>query len=506
MCLPVYLIYFSCHNLLYIQKPFFFLTSCFYSFILFFFSRHHCIHRQKTERPSGPCALTEYKETFKKFDNYQPARPIRPDAATKLSGVPLDGKTLYEQEYKQHALEPRKKREQAKYIKPSGAFDGASSYQYDYTEKSADKMPSARPAYQPATSDRPFSGTTVHKETYKPWDIPMMTGIRHPPAIRMPSGTFDHRTTFQNDFTGHPGVSGRQPIIPKEPTLSVGHGKFSDETTTRRDYTPKDARPEKSAKPPQYILHHSDPFDHKTTFQHNFPWPTGRPADSCKPMEMTRRSSLPLDSLTTHNMTYKPWEIARREGWKPKSGWVPPGDPFDCKTTFQHDYSGKEAAPAKSARPTYYRVEPGDFNDMTTHKDAFKPWEANARQSCKPKQDYSPQGKFDGATTFQTDYKGHSGDRRGPCIPKGSKLGFQGPHDFSTMYRDTFLGERPPSCPAKYLEMRRNISSRNGYVFKVDNNGHQFFKPPYVRESLERIAPVSPQHHQLSKSIEVLAI
>lgn len=450
--------------------------------------------------------MSEYKETYRKFDNYAPAAPIRPEGATKLSGVPLDGKTLYEQEYKKHPLEARKKREQAKYVKPNGTFDGTSSYQYNYTEKSAEKMKSARPAYQPATSDRPFSGTTVHKETYKPWEIPVMHGIRHQPAIRLPSGNFDHRTTFQNDFTGHPGHSGRQPIIPKEPTLSVGAGRFSDETTTRRDYTPKDARPEKSAKPPHYVLAHTDPFDHKTTFQHNFPWPDGRPADSCKPQEMTRRSSLPLDGMTTHNMTYKPWEVAKREGWKPKSGWVPPTDPFDSKTTFQHDYAGKSASPAKSARPYYNRVEPGEFADRTTHKEAFKSWEVNARQSCKPKQVYSPHGKFDGVTTFRTDFTGQQGNRRDMCVPKGSGLAFQGPQEFSTMYGNTYLGERPPSCPAKFLDLRKNTASRNGFVYKIDNNGHQFFKPPYVRESFERLPVNNSPMNNLSKSIEVLAV
>lgn len=469
--------------------------------------RHHCIHRPKSgSKPSGPCALTEYKDTYRKFSNFQPSKLVKQDAATKLSSMPLDGNTLYHQEYKEHELEPRKAREQAKYVKPTGAFDGTSSYQYDYTEKTADKMPSARPPYQPALSDRPFSGTTVHKETYKPWDIPVMHGIRQQPAIRLPTGAFDHKTTFQKDYTGHPGHTGRQPIKPIEPTLSVGAGKFSDETTTRTDYTPKDALPEKSAKPMQHILHHTDPFDHKTTFQHNYPWPTGRPADSCKPKEMTKRSSLPLDGMTTHNMTYKPWEIPKREGMKPKAGWLPPSDPFDCKTTFQHDYDGKLTSPAKSARPLYNRVEPGDFVDLTTHKDAFKPWETNARQSCKPKEVYLAHGKFDGATTFKTDYKGNQGPRRSLCVPKGSGLNFNGPQDFSTMYRDTYLGERPPSCPAKYLEMRRNTASRNGYVYKMDTNGHQYFKPPYVRESVEMI-PTPPQGiPQLTNSLEILAI
>ena len=138
-------------------------------------------------------------------------------------------------------------------------------------------MPSAKPKYHPTSYDRPFSGTTVHKETYRPWDLPLNHDIRPAAAIRLPTNKFDHKTTFQDDFKGHKGHPGREPIRPPEPALSVGGGKFSGQTTTRVDYTQKDARPQKSAKPPQRILKHTAPFDHHTTCQHTYKWPNGLP-------------------------------------------------------------------------------------------------------------------------------------------------------------------------------------------------------------------------------------
>ena len=218
------------------------------------------------------------------------------------------------------------------------------------------------------------------------------------------------------------------------------------------------------------------------------------PAESCRPEQMTMRSSQPLDSDTTHNMTYKPWDIQKRHGWKPRSGWVAPSDPFDHKTTFQHDYAGKPVAPAKSARPDYNKIAPGNFDGLTTHKDAFKPWEINARQSCRPMEGYKgPSGKFNGQTTFQTDFKGLNASRPDLCIPKEGGVSFDGPQEHSTMYRDTYLGERPPSCPAKYLEMRQNIRSSNGYLYTLDRNGHQFFKPPHLRsQSVAELPFASP--------------
>ena len=466
--------------------------------------RHHCVHHPKTnQKPFGPCAITEYKDTYKKFSSYTPAQAIRPDDATRRSSQPLDSTTLYKQEYIPHELGQRQKRDPAKYVKPDGNFDGISSYQHDYFAKQADKIPSAKPQYHHKTHDRPFSGTTVHKETYKPWDLPSSHGVRPPAAIRLPTSKFDHTTTFQDDYTKH-ALSGRQAIKPPEPALAINRGDFADETTTRHDYTPKDAERTKSAKPPHQVLRHTGPFGHDTTCQHTYRWPDGRPASSCRPETTVIQSDVPFDEDTTHNLTYKPWELPKKQSWKPRGGWVAPSDKFDHKTTFQHDYDGKNAGPAKSARPHYDRALPGYFDSMTTHKNAFKPWEVDPRQSCRPMGGYKgPHGKFDGQTTFQTDYRGYKAKRPDLCIPKESGVAFQGPQDFSTMYRDTYLGERPPSCPAKYLEARENVRSRNGYLFKMDRRGHQFFKPPWVKDSIQQL-PFSPPRR--AASVEILAV
>ena len=162
--------------------------------------------------------------------------------------------------------------------------------------------------------DRPFNGTTAYQETFKEWEIPVNQSIRHQSTIQLaPGRNVEYKTTSQQDFTEYPGEhsTGRQSIIPKETSLFIGKGKFSDETTSRYDYTPKDGGPEKSAKPPHYALQHNDPFDDKTTFKQNFLWwNDGKQAKSCKPKEATRQSDQPFDGLTTHNMTYRNWAVA----------------------------------------------------------------------------------------------------------------------------------------------------------------------------------------------------
>jgi len=438
--------------------------------------RHRCEHRPKLDnKPKGQCVFTEYKDTFKQFPNYEPVRPIKPDSATKMSDVPFDADTSYKQTYVHHVLKPHPRREQRKYTKPIGKVDGTSSYQYDYTEKFAMKMQSARPPHRPSTADRPFSDTTVHRETYQPWELSVRQGIYPPPAIKIPKDKFNHQTTFQGDFKGHKANS-REPIIIPEPALSISPGKFADETTTRKDYSAKDARPPKSAKPVQNLIQHVGPSNYRTTCQKTYRWPDGHPASSCKPSEMTYISSDPLDCDTTNNLTYQAWNVPKRKGRKPRNVWSAPADPFDHKTTFQHDYAGKSSEPAKSARPHYNKVYPGEFDGLTTHKNEFKTWEVNPRESFRPsKDDKGKSGKFDSLTTFQSDFKASQTSRPSLCIPKEGGFAFCGDQNFRTMYRDTYHGKIPPSCPARTLELNMGSESTTGHVYRMHHNGHQFF-------------------------------
>jgi len=428
--------------------------------------------------------FTEYKDTYRQFPSYEPVRAIKPDTV-KLDAGTFDADTSYKNAYVTHEVKPHPKREQAKYKKPIGKVDGTSSYQYDYTEKFAPKMPSARPPYRPTTADRPFNDTTVHRETYQPWELAMREGIRPPPAIKLPGGKFTHQSTFQEDFQGHK-AGGREAIRIPEPALSITPGKFADETTTRRDYTAKGCAPEKSAKPQQNVVRHKGPFDYKTTCQTTYAWRQGRPASSCKPPEMTHRSPEPLDCDTTNNLTYKAWQVPKIQGWKPRNGWVAPTDQFDHKTTFQHDYDGKPAEPAKSARPDYQKAHPGEFDGLTTHASEFKSWGVGPQKSYRPVEAYrNPHKKFDGETTFQTDFKAAQSSRPKLCIPKEGGVMFSGDQNFRTMYKDTYLGSRLPPCPAKTLEMRVGSPSKTGHMYTGDMNGHQYFS---VRDDTKKAA------------------
>lgn len=428
--------------------------------------------------------MTEYKDTYRKFSTYEPARPIVPDSGHRPSNQPFDGNTTYAGVFVPHNSMPIPKREPDKYVRPDGQFDGTSSYQKDFFPKKPQAVQSAKPAYN-RPENKPFNGVTVHQETYKPWELPSSHAMRvPPPAIRLPSASFDHKSTFQNDYLGHKGHPGREAINPPEPTLSVGAGTIADETTTRADYTKKDARPERSAKPPHAVIVRDVPFHQDTTVAKAYQWPNGCPAKSCRPEQSAMQSKQPLDSATTHNSTFKQWNVPRRTAWKPEGGWSAPQDDFDHKTTFQQDYIKNGGLPAKSARPYYNRPKPGDFDGMTTHQNEFKPWAANPRRSCRPSTGYpGPGSKFEGQSTFQSDFKGVPNSRPELCIPKEGGVSLnKGNQELSTSYRDTFIGDRPPSCPAKFLELRKSMPSRHGYTYQQDMNGHQFFQqaPPTI--------------------------
>lgn len=456
--------------------------------------RHHCAHRpQSNSRPSGPCVVTEYKDTYKKFDNYEPIRPIIPDSTRQAGNKPFDATTTYSNVFVPHDSVPIPKREPDKYIRPDGQFEGTSSYQKDFFPKARQAVQSAKPQYN-RPENKPFDSSTVHKETYQPWELPSHSYKVPKSAIRLPDARFEHKTTFQKDYQGHKGHTGRTQINPPEPTLTVGAGQMGEETTTRADYTKKDAKPEKSAKPPHVISTRDVPFTSDTTVQNDYQWRDGLPAESCRPVQTSSRSNQPLDAATTHNSTYKAWQVPRRTAWKPDSGWQAPKDSFDHKTTFQQDYMEKAVMPAKSARPDYNRPKPGDFDSMTTHKNEFKQWDTAPRRSYRPHTGMpGKKSKFDGKTTFQSDFKGFQNARPDLCIPKEGGVSLNvGDQDFGTSYADTFLGERPPSCPAKYLELRPNMRSQHGFTYQQDLNGHQYFQPPsgipdHMRETVRAL-------------------
>lgn len=444
--------------------------------------RHYCIHRpQPRPKPTGPCVMTEYKDTFRSFSSHEPTRPIVPETNQRPSEKKFDGNTTYKDIFIQHDTKPITKRNVPTYQRPDGIFNGTSSYQHDFFPKQAQKTQSAKPEYNKAVFDKPFDGLTVNQETYKVWDLPSHEFKAPKPAISLPKGSFNHKTTFQTDYHGHNGITGRETINPPGPSLSVGSGKIANQTTTKSDYGRKYTRPVKSAKPQYSKIQHEIPFDNNTTAKNAFKWPAGRPASSCKPEECTKVSREALETRTTHNLTYKQWNnVARTQTIRPGGGWTAPSDTFDHKTTVQHDYDAKSGAPAKSARPDYKRPKPGDFDSMTTHMDAFKVWQAKPRESFRPIGGYKgPTANFDSKTTFQTDFVGHKNSDTRPdlCIPKEGGVSFSGNQEFNTMYKTTFLGTMPPRCPATKLQGEPGTAS-GGFSYEADKNGHQFYAGP----------------------------
>ena len=376
-------------------------------------------------------------------------------------------------------------------MKPEGKQDHTSTYIRDYIPKAAPKSKPARPDYRPVATGRPFSGTTVHKQTYKTWEIPRVQSMKPESMRRSALSAFDHRSTFQHDYPGHYGNLARSKINPPEPALQRSIGPMEKDTTHRVDYTKKNAMPEKSAKPPEHIVHHADAFDHKTSHQHSYTWPDDfKPSESCKPNTQVFTSRQPFEDDTTHRLTYKSWELPSREAWQGNDEWKPSSIPFDHKTTFQHDYLAKTVPPAKSAKPDTVRLSPGSFNGNTTHNETYKQWQAAPRENYKPSGGYKPSStKFNGQTTFQADFTKKHTERVEPCPPKEGGLRLVGPQEFTTNYTDDYAKKELHDCPAKYLSGEQGVTSSNGFQYALDRNGHQwFYKPNGVSEKVEIVA------------------
>ncbi len=419
--------------------------------------------------------------------------PTKPENKTRISNQPMDKTTMYKDTYVPYRYKPPEKHVHPEYVKPVGKMNESSTYRRDFLEKKTAKPKPAKPDDKPIASDTPFDDNTVHKETYKQWEIPKFESFPAPSrGIRKSDGKFDHVTTVQHDFPGHYGKLGRDALHPPESTLRTGSGIMSDQTTNRNDYTKKFGQPEKSAKPVQNRIHHAGPFGHKTTNQHNFTWPDGSAADSCKPIRAAFTSDRPFDGHTTHNATYKKWQVPRMEEKKPQVAWKPTGDPFSHTTTFRDDFQGKFTPIAKSARPETVRAYPGDFQDSTTHNETFKPWGVSVREMCAPNAGYRPStAPFQGQTTQAADFRGEKSTRPDICLPKDNSLRPAGSQEFTTNYYDDYSQKKVPLCPAIDLVRGEQAKSSQGFRFAKDDNGHQFYYHPNgmgMRERVETVA------------------
>lgn len=363
---------------------------------------------------------------------------------------------------------------------------GESSYKHDYPGTVVPPATSAKPVATFHAHNTPFDSSTVHQDTYRPWDLKLCKmGSMKPdatPAAR--DGKMDGKSIFQTDYPGY--FVGRRPQIrPPDSELRVNRGPMEKDTTTRLDYTKKEVLPAQSAKPIEKRPSTTQPFRGNTTFMDDFAYRGGRPSSSFKPVQDIIKSNKPFEGDTTTGVTYRRWDIPKREV-RPKELYKAPTAKFAKETTFQHDYPKWGIPPAESAKPPVTSFTSGKpFDDSTTHKDAFKAWEPQLTQKGgRPDEYRPPSGKFQGESTMRSHYRGQYVPPAKPARHDVHRS-ISGDMDMNTTYNDTFTGDRPRSCPAQGIQQWQPGPQR-GYYYTHDTRGHSFYLP--VSETVQPLA------------------
>ncbi|XP_015777377.1 PREDICTED: stabilizer of axonemal microtubules 2-like isoform X1 [Acropora digitifera] len=449
--------------------------------------RHRCAHKPVARGPLHPCVFTEYQDRYKKHA-VDRRLPFKPEYSVKTSNHPMEEKTNYRTDYISHVYAPPKKRDKNHYVKPQGQVNGESTYKHDYPGTVVPPATSAKPVVSFQTNDTPLESSTVHQDTYRPWNLKLCkTGSMKPdstPATR--SGKMDGKSIFQTDFPGY--FVGRRPQIrPPDSELRInqGLGPMEQETTTRLDYTKKVTLPAESAKPVEKRPATQQPFRGNTTFMDDFAFRGGRPASSFKPTQDITLSNKPFDGDTTTGLTYQRWTIPKREV-RLKELYRPPSAKFATNTTFHHDFPQWNVPPAESAKPPVASFASGKpFDDSTTHKEAFKAWEMQPTRKSNQTDEYRPpSGKFCGESTMRSHYRGQYVP---PATPARHDVhcSISGDMMMNTTYKDTYTGDRPQSCPAQGIQQYQP-GPQKGYFYTHENQGHSFYLP--VSETVQPLS------------------
>lgn len=441
--------------------------------------RHRCIHHPEAKpRPGSRCLLSEYKDTYR---NVAAPRtlPIKPDDAPKFSGEAVEDKTTHNTTYIPHQVQPPNRREKEQYRKPQGEVEKTSSYHFDYVPHKGMPAASAKPFEKYVASQGPFEDGTSYKHTYIPWDLhgAKVKSMKPDNTPKVNDTKMESKSTHQMDFPGHYGAR-TQPINPPAPAFRISSAPMEGNTTTKVDYTKKEVRPRTAMKPVYAYPTDRPPLDDMTTCNRDFTWQDGKPASSFKPPAALVSSGVPFQGDTSYANTFKKWPLSKRDV-RQKEMYQPPSTKFDGTTSFQRDFVKHPLCRAKILKPDVYaHISKQPLNDSTEHNDAFKQWNVGLPDRVRRPDNYhAPSTKFEGTTNYQTHYTGDyapPAETVRPVVTSNPKANM----DFQTSYKNTYLGHRPPPCPAKYLSSLPGVPGpQNGFMYTHAAHGHTFYRP-----------------------------
>lgn len=467
--------------------------------------RHRCPHRPQAWKQAsnlGPCALSEYRQTFKQFD-VRPPQSFKPHNKPFASTSKLEAKTTNQCDYVAHSPVRRLSFGRTiEYQKPTDPMLGETEYMREYPEKKRPALQSPVHRWDASRTTQnesaPFQASTTQREDFKAWAIqavPRET-LKKVNIYIPPKEKFEMLSTFQSDYRAN------GPVIPCEMVKPIhssikSEAPFDDTTTNRVDYKKPPPAPRTLVKKYQPVVVKRDKFDATTTNRQDFVPHMGIERPKCtKPALEQVKSTEPFKGETTHSVSYIPWELQPRFE-HPKQEYQPSPEKFDHISTNQSDYRDYGRVERVLPRPIEnFSNEHQPFTADTTHRLDYQAWAVKARDRLAQRQnEYKPiQSPFEGQSTFQAHFQGKPAAPAKSAKPLEPKL-TSGQFNGQTIYRETYTPKDMTPCPAAFLRDVYTPPVKDQYVYSHQaRTGHKFYQP--LTEYNTRLSKSMPEMKQ----------
>ena len=391
--------------------------------------------------------LTNYKKDYIAKQAGM-TKSCKPDPAPYNSGAPLNDETTQRIDFKKWPAERPFYHQPDAYQKPDGDMNFGTTTGRDYTKKEGERVAARKPLDR-QTNPGKFLDDTTHKNDFRQWP---MDGRQQP---KLQSGyvpndaPFEGQTTVQRDYV-EKRAPVRQSMKPME-AARKSDAPFDGNPQYKQEYV-KHMLPERFRKEKAVYQPNGARLDDLSNYKKDYGPKEMRPNPSCKPDAAPYNSGAPLADETTQRNDFQKWPSERPFYHQPDAYQKPDGD-MNFGTTTGRDYTKKPILPVKLRKPSASKRDPGKFQGNTDYKDSYLKWGLPENNRVPFRSDYNPPtAPFQGTTVYDDDFKAKQQAMRNSMKPAENTGRNNAPFEGNTMYRAEYIPKDIAPCPAGVIE------------------------------------------------------
>jgi hypothetical protein len=330
--------------------------------------------------------FTSEQRRFGAAGNIPPRMIFRPKDAP-LPGHKFEGESTahasYTGAYGQAASPVRPVQEQAG---GRHRFEGTSSYSTNFTGTVAPVVMSMKPDAAVIRTGT-FQDTTTNRSAFQPWDAKPVEQFRPIDASQALGENRDFQTESAVKYNDK-GVVKRRPFRPEAQALPSA--KFEGVSTAKAHFQGTRADIPAAFRPENSNTAKTETRDFVSEAKKQFGSERGYvpPPRLMKPVPAAIANNGSFDDRTTSATTFVRYSDAKpATPIRQDHGPAIRAQPFDGRTSYGQQFVGTVAPVARSMKPESEPVITGVFDDSTTNRTAFQPWNSNPAQKILPRPD-----------------------------------------------------------------------------------------------------------------------